>query len=90
MSKIFNLTIMTPEKEVFDGDAEAVTVTTTDGVYTFLANHTPLIMPLIAGEIAIKKDGIWSKSHNTEGFAETRKQGIRIFVQTCKGIGNRE
>ena len=84
MLKLFNLKILTPEREFFDGDVEAVTVETTDGKITILADHTPFIVPVLVGDIKIKKDGVWDESVNSEGFMEVNHHGVMIFVQTCE------
>ena len=84
MSKLYNLKILTPEREFFDGDVEAVTVETTDGKITILADHTPFIVPVLVGDIRIKRDGVWDESVNSEGFMEVNHHGVMIFVQTCE------
>ena len=84
MPKLFNLKILTPERQFFDGDVEAVTASAPDGKVTVLADHTPFIMPVIVGLISIKKDGIWEDSVNSEGFMEVRYEGVLIFVQACE------
>jgi len=82
--KLFDLKILTPEREFFDGEAEAVTVEALDGQVTILADHTPFITPVSVGMIRIKKDGLWAESVNSEGFMEVNHQGVMIFVQTCE------
>jgi len=84
MAKLFNLKILTPEREFFDGDVEAVTASAPDGKVTVLADHTPFIMPVVFGNIKIKRDGIWEDSVNSEGFMEVHHEGVIIFVQTCE------
>ena len=84
MPKLFNLKVLTPEREFFDGSAEAVTVTAPDGLVTILADHTPIVMPLDAGTIRIKIDGEWHISVNSEGFMEVSRHDVLIFVQACE------
>ena len=84
MSKLFNLKILTPEREFFDGDVEAVTLHAPDGSITILADHTPFIMPVDFGDIRFKKDGQWEEAVNSEGFMEVHHQGVIVFVQTCE------
>jgi len=84
MPKLFNLKILTPEREFFDGDVEAVTASAPDGKVTVLAEHTPFIMPVDIGNIKIKRDGVWEESVNSEGFMEVHHEGVLIFVQTCE------
>lgn len=84
MSKLYNLKILTPEREFFDGSVEAVTVTAPDGKITILADHMPLIMPVVVGNISIKADGQWRETVNSEGFMEVHHEGALIFVQACE------
>ena len=84
MPKLFNLKILTPEREFFNGDVEAVTADAPDGSVMILADHAPFIMPVSIGHIKIKKDDKWEESVNTEGFLEVRHEGVLIFVQACE------
>jgi F-type H+-transporting ATPase subunit epsilon len=84
MAKLFNLKIITPEREFFDGEVEAVSADAPDGSLMILADHTPFIMPVSVGTIRIKIDGKWKDSVNSEGFLEVRHEGVLIFVQTCE------
>ena len=84
MYKLFNLKILTPEREFFDGDVEAVTVDAPDGEVTVLADHAPFIMPVVIGNIRIKIDGEWEVTVNSEGFMEVHHEGVVVFVQTCE------
>ena len=84
MPKLFNLKILTPERQFMDAEVEAVTVTAPDGSVTILADHAPFIMPVSVGTINIKIDDKWDSAVNTEGFMEVRHQGVIIFVQACE------
>jgi len=84
MPKLFNLKILTPEREFFDGDVEAVTADAPDGSVMVLADHAPFIMPVSIGNISIKQDDNWERSVNSEGFMEVRRDGVVIFVQSCE------
>jgi len=81
--KPFNLKILTPERLFFDGEVEAVSADGPDGNVTILADHTSFIMPVVVGDIKIKKDGVWNESVNSEGFLEVHHDGVLIFVQSC-------
>lgn len=49
-----HLKIVTPEKEVFDGDVEMVTAITADGEIGILPDHTNLMVQIIPGELRVK------------------------------------
>lgn len=84
MPKLYDLAIITPEREFFNGRVEAVTAIAPDGSITILANHEPLIMPINVGTIKYKRDGKWESAINSEGFLEVHLDGVLIFVQTCE------
>ena len=84
MTKLFNLKILTPEREFFEGEVEAVNLNAPDGKVEILATHTPFIMPIDVGSLSIKQNGEWSDAVNSEGFVEVRRQDVVIFVQTCE------
>ena len=84
MPKLFNLKILTPEREFFNGDVEAVSADAPDGNLMILADHAPIIMPIEIGLIRVKQDGKWDESVNTEGFLEVHHEGVLILVQTCE------
>lgn len=85
MAKLFNLKILTPERQIFDGDVEILTVTTMDGRFSFLANHMPVVMPLVVGTLAFRTAADETKEvFNSEGFLEFRHEGVLVYVQACE------
>ncbi|HQX31849.1 MAG: ATP synthase F1 subunit epsilon [Flavobacteriales bacterium] len=46
--------IITPDKELFKGEAISVTVPGVDGSMGFMNNHAPLITVLKAGDVIVK------------------------------------
>jgi F-type H+-transporting ATPase subunit epsilon len=52
------LKIFTPEKTIFQGEADSISLPTPTGVITVLSKHTSLVTPLSAGEVRIvSKEG---------------------------------
>lgn len=84
MSKPFNLKILTPEREFYDGPCEAVTVEIPDGSITILADHAPLIAPLEVSSIKFKLEGAWREAFNSMGFMEVHHEGVVVYVQACE------
>ena len=50
------LEIITPDKELYKGDAKLVSVPGVDGSMGFLDNHAPLITVLKAGEVKVSTE----------------------------------
>jgi F-type H+-transporting ATPase subunit epsilon len=62
MAKTFHLTVARVGANLFDGEANSVTLPGDDGVFTVLANHEAFVTPLKPGMIDIlAADG--SKHH---------------------------
>ncbi|MBU1090098.1 ATP synthase F1 subunit epsilon [Patescibacteria group bacterium] len=57
MAKTFKLTILSAERELYSGDAEALTISTEMGEITAMADHRPLVANLEPGELKIQKPG---------------------------------
>lgn len=84
MAKLFNLRILTPERQFFKGQVESLTVTTMDGRYSFLADHIPTVMPLVVGTLDIKTGNEAMTVFNSEGFLEVRHDNVMVYVQACE------
>lgn len=84
MAKLFNLKILTPEKQFYDDEVESLTVSTSDGRFEFLADHVPVIMPLVVGTLVFKTVYGMAEVFNSEGFLEFRKDGAHVYVQACE------
>ena len=84
MAKLFNLKILTPEKQFYDDEVESLIVSTSDGRFEFLADHVPVIMPLVVGTLVLKTQYGPTEVFNSEGFLEFRKEGALVYVQACE------
>ncbi|MDX2189760.1 MAG: ATP synthase F1 subunit epsilon [Bacteroidota bacterium] len=49
-----NLEIVTPDKKIFEGEADGVQLPGTDGSFEILSNHAPYITTLGTGKLRIK------------------------------------
>lgn len=58
------LEIITPDKEIFKGEAQLVQLPGIDGSFEILNNHAPLISALKKGKIKVRK----SKENKDEFF----------------------
>lgn len=85
MNAYFSVTLLTPGKLIFEGQAFSLVVPTVEGKLGILANHAPLAAVLLPGDIVIKKDGITVESlvfHTSgKGFLHVLKNKIAIFLE---------
>ena len=57
MATEFQLSILTPERPVFDGPVEYVEVPGTEGYMGVLAHHAALVTALASGTLTVRKSG---------------------------------
>lgn len=80
----FNLKLITPEGEGYEGEITEASIPTPDGQISILANHMPLITLVSPGEIKLKTS---SKEHYlaTEGgVAYVAKGLLKILADTAE------
>lgn len=82
--KKFHFEIMTPERQFFKEDVQAITVECVDGQLTVLAGHQPMVAALAIGEVRILSDEGWRDAFNSEGFLEVRPDRVLMFSQACE------
>ena len=84
MDNTFPLEILTPEREFFSGQVDALTFQAKDGEWTILKNHAPMVAALSAGTVKFRVAGEWKEAVNSEGYMEVSAGGIILFAQTCE------
>jgi F-type H+-transporting ATPase subunit epsilon len=78
----FHFELVSPEKLVFSGDVEAVVIPGTEGEFTVLKDHAPLISTMKPGIVVIeeapaKKLQLFVRG----GFAEVGPSGLTILAE---------
>ena len=81
-----NLQIITQEKTAYSGEVDQLTVPTTDGEITILADHIPLITALNHGELVIKNDGKETPMAVCGGFIEVKKNQITVITDIAERV----
>ena len=78
---MLKLRIRAPDRLVYEGEVEKVTLPGTVGSFTVLNNHAPIISSLDRGKIAYKdKDGL-TEVPVRSGFAEVKDNVLSICVE---------
>ncbi|MDD5422515.1 MAG: F0F1 ATP synthase subunit epsilon [Candidatus Omnitrophota bacterium] len=87
MAKPFNLTILSPEKVVYEGRAVSLVVPSESGFMGVLADHAPLIANLRSGRITVKKESGDREIFNSDrnGFIEVLKNNVTVLI--ASGVG---
>ena len=83
--KKMKITVLTPDREVFQGDITSVKVPGTGGQFQVLKNHAPVVSSLSKGEVTIAKtDGGKMKFTIEKGFIEVLNNEVSLLVQGVK------
>ncbi len=77
-----DITVLTPDKEVFNGQITSVKVPGVGGQFEVLNNHAPMVSALEAGEVRLIKQGGEKFTFSIEkGFIEVLNNKIALLVQ---------
>ena len=85
MTKTFHVEIVSPQRMVFEGEAESVTLPGTVGPFQVLVNHAPILSELEVGDIKIV-DAAGHEIHiaTTGGFAEVKDNKMSVLAEAAE------
>ncbi|MEM0928323.1 MAG: ATP synthase F1 subunit epsilon [Pseudomonadota bacterium] len=77
----FAFSLVSPERELFSGDVDAVVVPGTEGVFEVRAAHAPLMATLSPGIIEVHTGGSVHKTYIRGGFADVSVSGLTVLAE---------
>jgi F-type H+-transporting ATPase subunit epsilon len=81
MAAIFNVSILSPDKKIFDGVAESLVAPTGMGYVGILAHHAPFITMLGQGKITVRDSaGKITAFDCTDGFMEVSQNKATLLI----------
>lgn len=78
---MLQLKIVSPEKVVFSGNVESVTVPGTSGMFEILVDHAPIISSLEKGEVTYKANGESITINVQGGFVSVKRNEVNVCVE---------
>ncbi len=82
--KPYKLKIVTPEKIFFDGEAEQITIRTTEGDIGILANHIKYVCNIVAGPLKVKDISGEREAALSEGILKVSDEGVTVLASTAE------
>ena len=76
-----HLSIVTPEKKVFDGEVISATFPGSDGSFQVLNNHAPLISSLDKGTVVYKSKKEEFEIEITGGMVEVLNNNVVVLAE---------
>lgn len=82
------VTVISPERSVYDGDATAVVAPAYDGEVGILSHHAPFMTLLGEGRLVIRQAGAAEQFRVRGGFLQVRENTVRIVAEYAEGGSN--
>ena len=80
---MLHVELITPDRTVFDGDADSISLPTPEGEITVLPHHIPLISIVTAGSIMVRKGRDEQLFAVSRGVVEVDGTSLRVLVDTA-------
>ena len=82
-----NITVLTPDNEIFTGAITSVKVPGVDGQFEVLNNHAPIVAALVQGNVRITKEEGGDMNFGIQkGFLEVLNNEVALLVQGVSGL----
>ncbi len=86
MAAAFRLSILTPERTVFDGNVEYLEAPGTEGYFGVLAHHAPLVSGLAEGTLKVRHvGGVEDRWKVAGGFFEVSDNKATVLADAISG-----
>jgi len=72
--------VLTPDKTLYTGEAEVITLPGINGSFQIMDNHAAMIANLKAGQMEVKNGGNVEKFDVTGGLVEVIKNKVVVLV----------
>ena len=75
--------LVSPERELFSGEADSVLVPGTEGLFEVQAGHAPLMSTISPGLLTIRDGGSERRLYVRGGFADVSPTGLTVLAETA-------
>ena len=75
--------LVSPERELFSGEADSVLVPGTDGAFEVQAGHSPVMSTLSPGMLIVRDGGAERKIYVRGGFADVSATGLTVLAESA-------
>jgi F-type H+-transporting ATPase subunit epsilon len=80
-----HVTVISPEAEVYNGEADAVVAPAYDGEVGILPRHAPFMTLLGRGTLQVRRGGETLRFEVQGGFLQAVNNAVRIVAEHVKG-----
>lgn len=80
--------VISPERAVFDGEADSLVAPAYDGKVGILPRHAPFMTILGTGTLSVRSGGQTSNFHVQGGFLQVVSNTVRVVAEHVQGDPN--
>ena len=82
---MLTVSVVSPERTLYEGEAESIVAPAFDGQVGILTNHAPMLTLLGTGELRLKASGGERKFTVSGGFLEVADNRVRVVTERAEG-----
>lgn len=82
----FKFELVSPAKLLFSGEVDEVIVPGTEGEFTVLPMHAPVVSTLRPGILTVVSNGAATRLYVRGGFAEVSEKGLTILAEEATPV----
>ncbi len=86
MAQSFKFELVSPERLLVSEEVESVVVPGTDGEFTVLANHAPMMTSIRPGVITVNGTGASERYVIFGGFADVTPESLTILAEAATAV----
>jgi F-type H+-transporting ATPase subunit epsilon len=83
---MLTVSVVSPERTLFEGEAESIVAPAFDGQVGILTNHAPMITLLGTGELRLTGSAGDRKFTVSGGFLEVADNRVRVVTERADGV----
>lgn len=81
MADKLSFALVSPERELFNGDVDQVVVPGSEGEFGVLPNHAPVMSVIKPGALKVLNDGAERRIFVNGGFADVTPEGLTVLAE---------
>jgi F-type H+-transporting ATPase subunit epsilon len=81
MSDKLHFALVSPERELFNGEVDHVVVPGSEGEFGVLPNHAPVMSVIKPGALKVFNDGTERRIFVNGGFADVTPEGLTVLAE---------
>ncbi|MBC7768963.1 MAG: F0F1 ATP synthase subunit epsilon [Phycisphaerales bacterium] len=90
MAEKLHFALVSPERELFNGDVDHVVVPGSEGEFGVLPNHAPVMSVIKPGALKVLNDGGERRIFVNGGFADVTPEGLTVLAEEAVDLADIE